>query len=232
MRAKSKEHLRAEQLRREQGLSYNEIAALTRISKSTLSAWLRDIPLTLEQETRLQERLRSNRSSFAARALPINRERHQRARQRAYQSGVDIAKGVPDQANIHELALAMLYLGEGAKRNSVVQIANTDSSILRFFLWALRQLYDIDEKRLSFRLNLIEAARSREENFIVWWCQQLGCSREQFRKTQFDPRSHATHITDNYRGVCTASYNDLFLQQHILGLAHAYIQEKQNDRQK
>ena len=232
MRAKSKEHLRAEQLRREQGLSYNEIAALTRISKSTLSAWLRDIPLTLEQETRLQERLRSNRSSFAARALPINRERHQRARQRAYQSGVDIAKVVPDQANIHELALAMLYLGEGAKRNSVVQIANTDPNILRFFLWTLRQIYNIDEKRLSFRLNLIEAARSREENFIVWWCQQLGCSREQFRKTQFDPRSHATHITDNYRGVCTVNYNDLFLQQHILGLAHAYIQGKQNDRQK
>lgn len=232
MRAKSKERLRAELLRREQGLSYNEIAALTRISKSTLSAWLREVPLTKEQEMRLQQRLCANRSSFAARALPINRERHQRARQQAYQSGVNVAAALPDQLHTHELALAMLYLGEGAKRNSAVQIANTDPSILRFFLWALRHLYNIDERRLSFRLNLIEAARPYEENFIVWWCQQLNCAHEQFKKTQFDSRSHATHITDNYHGVCTANYNDLFLQQHILGLAHAYIREKQNDHQK
>ena len=76
MRAKSEDRLKAEKLRRELGLSYTEIAERTDVSKSTLSNWLRDIPLTPQQEARLQERLHTNRASFAARALPIYRERH------------------------------------------------------------------------------------------------------------------------------------------------------------
>ena len=73
MRPKSDRRLLAEQLRREEGLSYNEIAAKTGISKSTLSNWLRDIPLAPEHEQRLQERLWANRAGFAARALTTNR---------------------------------------------------------------------------------------------------------------------------------------------------------------
>jgi DNA-binding transcriptional ArsR family regulator len=82
MRTKPEKRLLAERLRRDHGLSYREISILTGISRSTLSSWLRAIPLTPEQEARLQDRLRRNRSSFAARALPINRERYRRARQR------------------------------------------------------------------------------------------------------------------------------------------------------
>lgn len=44
----------ARQLRRE-GLSYNEIRAQVKVSKSTLSNWLDDIPLTEAQITRLKD---------------------------------------------------------------------------------------------------------------------------------------------------------------------------------
>ena len=224
MRAKSYARLQAEQLRQEQGLSYNEISALTGINKSTLSMWLRDIPLSPEQEARLQERLQNNRAAFAARALPINRLRHQRARQQAYEAGANIVANLPNKTDIDELALAMLYLGEGAKRNSTVQIANTDPDILRFFLDALKSLYQIEEDRVSFRLNLVEVARPLEKELIAWWRQQLNCTPESFRKTQFDARSRATQLTGNYHGVCTLSYNDVYLQQRFLGLARTYLQ--------
>jgi transcriptional regulator with XRE-family HTH domain len=90
MRAKFDERLQAEKLRLKLGLSYSEIAERTGVSKSSLSNWLRDIPLSPWQEARLQERLRANRVSFAARALAINRERHRKAREEAYQSGADL----------------------------------------------------------------------------------------------------------------------------------------------
>ena len=50
MRVKSQQRLEAEQLRADEGLSYNEIAARTGLSKSTLSHWLRDIPLILSMK--------------------------------------------------------------------------------------------------------------------------------------------------------------------------------------
>ncbi|NIS82527.1 MAG: helix-turn-helix domain-containing protein [Anaerolineales bacterium] len=102
MRAKSERRLLAEKLRRQHGLSYNQIAAQTGISKSTLSYWLRDLLLTPEQEARLQARLEAVQATFAARALPINRKRYRLARERAYQIGVDIVERLNGGQDINE----------------------------------------------------------------------------------------------------------------------------------
>src|SRR4030042_2988957 len=54
MRPKTEKRRLAERLRIEQGLSYAEISKLAGVSKSTLSAWLKDISLTNEQQLQLQ----------------------------------------------------------------------------------------------------------------------------------------------------------------------------------
>lgn len=226
MRAKSAKRLEAERLRKEQGLSYREIEALTGISRSTLSHWLRDISLTPEQEARLSERLRSNRATFAARAWKVNRDRHKQAREEARQVGVSVVADLPTEACVDELALAMLYLGEGSKSGGRVQMASTNPDILRYFLSALKSLYNVEEERLSFRLNLVEAARPLEQRLLQWWSRELGCPQEQFIKTQFDVRSHRTQVTEDYHGVCTITYHSTYLQERLLGLAYAYIQSR------
>jgi len=226
MRPKSSQRLVAEKLRREQGLSYREIAFRLNISKSTLSGWLKEITLAPGQAARLQKRLQENRVGFAARALPINRQRYTQARQAAYQSGADLVARVPQAAEVDELAFALLYLGEGTKGQGKVQVASMDADILRFVCWALRQLYGIDEQRISFRLNLVEPARSREKSLMGWWTRALGTAPSRFTKTQFDARSSARSTSRDYRGVCTVTYNDTYLQQHILGLAQAYVRAR------
>ncbi|MBN1814188.1 MAG: helix-turn-helix transcriptional regulator [Anaerolineae bacterium] len=226
MRAKSAKRLEAEKLRKEQGLSYREIEGITGISRSTLSHWLRAIPLTPQQETRLEERLRVNRANFAARAWKTNQERYKRAREEAYQDGASIMIELPDQTCVDELAMAMLYLGEGSRSGGRVQMASTNPDILRYFLWALRSLYSAEEERLSFRLNLVEAARPLERRLLQWWAKELDCSQQQFIKTQYDVRSSRTQVTEDYYGVCTITYNNTYLQQRILGLAHAYVQSR------
>jgi len=223
MRAKPVKRLLAEKLRRSQGLSYNEISTITGISKSTLSSWLRDIPLTSEQEARLQERLRRNRATFAARALPINRERYRRAREQAYRAGVKIVEDLPKDQNVEELALAMLYLGDGSKTGGAVRLGSVNPNILKYFVQALRQLHDIDLRRLSCRLHLIEAVREKEEKLTRYWMEQLGLPRDNFRRATYDKRSKAKTVTDDYHGVCVATYSDVYLQQRILGLARTYI---------
>jgi len=81
-------------------------------------------------------------------------------------------------------------------------------------------------ERLSFRLNLVDAARPIEQQLKIWRSQQLGCPVERFIKTQFDPRSRAIELTGNYHGVCTVTYYDSYLQQRLLGLAYTCVSSR------
>jgi transcriptional regulator with XRE-family HTH domain len=226
MKGKSEKRLLAEKLRVEQGYSYNEISEQVGVSKSTLSGWLKHISLTLEQEQRIQQRIEINQTAFVANARKTNKERYRKARAEAYQQGQAIAAQIPDHEAVHELALAMLYLGEGDKTGNRVQIANTDPAVLNYFLWAAEKLYDIPRTDMSLRLNLIEVARPLESEMIAWWADVLGCHIDQFQKTQFDGRSKATHMTESYRGVCTITYGDTYLFERLTGVYSTYFSRK------
>ena len=223
MRPKSDRRLLAEQLRREEGLSYNEISARTGISKSTLSYWLRELALEPAQEHRLQERLQANRGAFAARALLVNRKRHTEKRRSAFQHGWETASHVSDSEANHQLAFAMLYLGEGTKTLNRVMIGNTSADIVRYSLWALTKVFGVDPGRLTFRLHLVEAASPLEEQIIAWWSQQLDVPRGRFQKSGYDRRPREVTLTEDYRGVCTIQCHDTYLQQRLLGLAYGYL---------
>ena len=223
MRAKTEKRILAEKLRKEQGLSYSDISELTGVSKSTLSAWLKHIYLSDEQQEQLRKRMEANRASFAARAWPLNRERFLNARHQAIQDGCDVLTKLPKHRSVDELSLAMLYLGEGSKSYGRVQIASTEAKILHYFLTMLMRLYQIKETRLCFRLNLINAAYPLEDDFISWWKKELCYPNARFIKTQYDPRSRKRSVTDDYHGVCTLTYYDTYLQQRIISLANTYI---------
>jgi len=223
MRAKPENRILAEKLRVEQGLSYNEISSLTGTSKSTLSGWLKGLLLTEEQRLKLQEKMEANRSTFAQRAWLVNRERHEKAHTIAVQAGINVVNELPKHRSIDELSLAMLYLGEGSKGYGRVQIASTQANILLYFLAMLKKLYQINETRLSFRLNMVNAAKPHEEEYILWWKTELRSPHARFLRTQYDPRSRVTKITNGYHGVCTLTYYSTALQQRLINLANAYI---------
>lgn len=226
MKGKSEKRLLAEKLRREQGYSYNEISEQIGVSKSTLSNWLKHISLTLEQEQRIQQHIEINQTAFVAKARKTNKERYRLAREKAYQQGKEIASMIPDNNAVHELALAMLYLGEGDKTGNRVQIANTDPEVLKYFLWAMEELYHISRSEMSLRLNLNEIARPHANKMIEWWAGILRCDVSQFQKTQFDNRSKSTHMTTDYHGVCTVTYGDTYLFERLTGVYSTYLDRK------
>ena len=223
MRAKSMRRLEAERLRRDEGLSYNEIAHQLGVNKSTLSYWLRGLALNDQHKERLQERLVANRRTFAARASPINRARHERVREAAYAEGLAVASQLPDDAAAHEVAFAMLYLGEGTRAGNRVMLGSTTPDILKYTISVLRTLYNVDDKRIICRLHLIVAAEHLEEKLRRWWSDQLGVSQEQFQSTTYDRRPREVILTQDYCGVCSVLCLDTALQQRILGVAHGYL---------
>lgn len=223
MKAKSEKRLLAEHLRTELGFSYNEISEQVGVSKSTLSHWLKHISLTLEQEEKIQQRIEKNQAAFVAQARKTNQKRFKDARKQAFQLGVEVVSVLPENDAVHELALAMLYLGEGDKTGNRVQIANTDPAVLQYFLWAVERLYQIDRAEMTLRLNLVETARPLEDQMKNWWSEHLNCSISQFIKTQFDQRSQNPNLTEDYRGVCTITYNDTYLYERLVGVYSSYV---------
>ena len=72
-----------------------------------------------------------------------------------------------------KVAALMLYWGEGAKRGKVVDLANSDTAIVRIFLHFLRRICKVDENRLKAYIycysnqNLEEIKRYWLDNTLI-----------------------------------------------------------------
>src|SRR3989338_7224097 len=94
---------------RKTGKSYSEILKLVKISKSTLSLWLRDIPLSEKQRRELEGRTKSRYSGSKAR---------QQARINLTKEIIENSKRESGDLLNNRLFLSglMLYWAEGTKR--------------------------------------------------------------------------------------------------------------------
>ncbi len=117
---------------RAQGLSYNDILKEVGVSKSTLSLWLRDIPLTDEQIAQIENKISAGREKFSR-----NERKRRDIRWGEYRLE---AEGEYEflSSNPQFMFGLALYIGEGSKTNqNGLCLSNCDprviSSGLRFF---------------------------------------------------------------------------------------------------
>ena len=130
MRVEEKQ--RARELR-VQGWSYNDILREVGVSKSTLSLWLRDIPLTDEQIAALSCKFRAGREKFIHKMRVRRDDRWAEYHREAEEEYVTLSQ---DPAFMFGLAL---YIGEGTKSDAnAVCVTNCDPCViqksLEFFL--------------------------------------------------------------------------------------------------
>ena len=126
------EKQRARELRR-QGWSYNDILKEVGVSKSTLSLWLRDIPLTEEQIAALACKFRAGRERFIHKMRVRRDTRWADYHREAEEEYAALSK---DPEFMFGLAL---YIGEGSKtQQNDLCITNCDPRViqkaLEFFL--------------------------------------------------------------------------------------------------
>ena len=126
---KTEEQRRARELRG-QGWSIKDIARVLGVSRSSVSSWVRDVPLTPEQRRTRAERIRKG-------PLVAGERKAARARdvRLAYQPEGD---GWRVNGGAYE-AGCMLYWAEGAKKRNVVKVTNSDLELLAYFARFLRE---------------------------------------------------------------------------------------------
>ncbi|MDQ1503277.1 MAG: hypothetical protein QOD57_1004, partial [Actinomycetota bacterium] len=140
---------------RREGRSYREIGEVVGVSKSTLSLWLRDVPLSEEQRLALARRgpAATRRNSEAARVNATRRRTHVQATARDQIACLSES----------ELFVAgvVAYWGEVSKNKpwrfgqSVIFI-NSDPGFIQLFLRWLA-LLGVEQERLCFRLMIHES---------------------------------------------------------------------------
>ena len=190
--------LKCRQLRA-QGLTYDEIAAITGASKGSISLWVRDVrlPARLQDQRTARQALGRVR---AGQALHEVAERRRMAR-------VDHGRRSVGALNDRELFLVgvALYWAEGSKskpwrRARRVKIINSDPTVLRTFL-AWLDLIGVPEAARSYRLSIHVTVGAGQHE--LWWARELGLSPDRFRSVtlkRHNPQPGRYNLGADYHG--------------------------------
>jgi hypothetical protein len=191
------------------GKSYDEIQDMigVRLPKSTISYWCRGIELP----TLVRERIISNNRLHLVRARELSR-RVKRAARDSYLNELresnDHLAQVVEHPDTGKIALAMLYLGEGAKmrrRNCSVMFGNSDPGVISLFLKLLRKCFSLEESK--FRCTVQCRADQDTEELERFWAGVTKIPRSQFYRTRIDPRTVGKPSRKpSYKGVCRLDY--------------------------
>lgn len=204
-RPNAKDNLRETALAmRSEGRSYREIREVVGVSKSTLSLWLRDVPLTEEQHRALALRAPagSTRRAQAIRASAAERRARIQSEARAQVA----------QLSESELFVAgvVAYWAEGSKNKpwrsgQAVIFINSDPGFIQLFLSWLA-LIGVEQERLQFRLMIHESADVPAA--LTYWSSIVGAPAETFARTQVkthNPKTVRKNVGEHYHG-CLVVY--------------------------
>jgi hypothetical protein len=203
---------------RQDGASIATIHAALPVSKSTISLWVRDIPLD-EQHRRALE---------AANPAVNGRQVGQRAwsracrdeRRRAQEHGRALAR----RADALHCAGCMLYWGEGTKERNGVGFTNADVDMLRFFLRFLRESYGASDEALRLTVNCHLGNGLSLEQIERWWLAELGLPRSCLRASTVNRASRASKGVRRrlVHGTAQLRVGSTWIVQSIYGAIQEY----------
>lgn len=195
---------------RNQGKSYSQIKKQINVSKSSLSLWLRNLPLSSNQLRKLRDMNEIRIEKF--------RQTMRKKREKRLASYYKDEKKKILPLNLRELYIAglFLYWGEGNKAaRQTVSINNTDPSVLRFSLRWMTKSLKIPENKIKVYLHLYKDMDIKKET--SFWSKTLKIPRTRFAK----PYIKNTKKTDiNHKGyghgTCGIRVDNTRLKERIL----------------
>lgn len=206
--ARSFDRQKALELRLE-GKSYSQIKKILNLSKSTLSLWLREYPLSKDQI----DTLRGKNPKRIEKFRETMRLKHQRRLLKIYQEKKQELLPLSEK----ELLVAglFLYWGEGAKTTGSVSINNTDPELLKFALFWLCKILKVPKKSIRVYLHLYKDMKMREE--MEFWSKILKIPLDQFSKPYIKTsnRENLTHKGFGH-GTCGLAIHKTELKEAIM----------------
>lgn len=215
-----KEKNKAIQLRLK-GESLGFVEAKLVIPRSTLSGWFKGLELTEASKAKVDKNWRLRLAASRKNAVAWhNAQKAIRIQDAENNALTTLANLNIEDINIIELALSLLYLGEGSKKQSGTLIGNSDPLILRFFISILINVYSVPIKQIKADLHLRD-----DQNPVQlkrYWSKILNLPIQNFLGTYFDSRTKGRPTYSDYKGVCLIRCGHSEVQRKLVFLSRAY----------
>lgn len=217
MIAKTEERQLAETLRRK-GHSLNEISANLKVSKASVSVWVRSVTL----DAKAQKIIAKKKSESRARSTLTHRRQTQKALENAELLSVDSVLGFPKIKAAIRVLCAMIYWCEGTKslNDAECTFTNSDPALVRTFITLFRKGFSIEESR--FRICMHLHAYHDEKRQILFWSKVTGIPEDQFIKT-YQKKNTGKRTKDGYQGCIQVRYHDVRMARELQALARGYM---------
>ena len=209
---KSAEKKRARDLRR-QGWSMRDITRELNISKSSVSRWVADIPMT--EEMRIQ--LKQNQSDNAKIGTQANKDDNRTLRQQYQDEGREKAR---ERSHSHMMG-CMLYWAEGAKDKNRLEFVNSDPHMMKLFVYFLRQDLLVPDETMLLRIHC-HTTDATEIHRIETYCLDLLDLPETCLQKTFITQGSTSRKNRLENGICAIRVNSTRLVQHIYGAIQEY----------
>lgn len=220
------EKAKAIELRR-QGKTYNEINDLLGISKSTLSGWLCNYPLTKQQIDSLSKHIKERK---IIRIEKTSRVRYLQIQKRIKQDYENAKRKLLPLTKKELYLLGLfLYWGEGTKGFSGrLSLNNTDPKVVKFYYYWLTKILRVKKEKIKVLVHLYKDMKIEES--LNYWSEYLGIPRDQFNKP-YNKDSLRSNLTQKGfgHGTCCVNVCNKLLKNKIMAgidvLGNLYGQE-------
>lgn len=208
-----------EQIRilRQQGLTYSEINKnLSKaLPKSTLSHICRNIDPGDEYHKRIKEDTLLRLPYIQKLAVAKNRQIFDGKLMKISHQSQYASKLIKD-VRVAKIALAMLYLGEGAKWKSRrgPMLGSSDPKTINTYINLLRECYSVQVKDLRGRIQ--HRADQDKAQLLTYWSNVTGITPTHFYPNYVDKRTVGkTTAKPTYRGVCAITCPGTYIQLEL-----------------
>jgi len=175
------------------GMSYGKIFRKMRIPKSTLSLWLKDVPLSPKDRQRL----------YTEQVKILTSGKYSQKQRRKKEVSIIIKKAEleikkPITEDAYRLFGSALYWAEGSK-NNMFQMTNSDPHLILFWVKWIEKIFKIHPHKLTARLNIYPQQSERQiKNF---WSDLTGIPVKKFGKSYIKPLSKNYKKNNLYYGT-------------------------------
>lgn len=198
---KSAQRELAIELRLTHKLGYKAIAEQVKVSKSTLSRWLEDLPLSEGRILELRRAAWSLGEAKRERFRQTMRAKRDKREHEIYLKQKKKFAHISDQSVF--IAGLMLYAAEGDKKSKAdIAFTNTDPVLILFFVRWVTRFLGFPKEKFRIQLHLYENMDVKAEE--LFWIRQLGLSEKQLWKSQVNalrPKSFSYRDTSRH-GTC------------------------------
>ncbi len=209
---------------RKNGFSIGKIEHRLGIPRSTLSGWFKNIKLTQKQKEKLLRGWKNSLAKARKKAILWHNEQKEKRLKMAKEEALKTLEKISiNDPNTVELALSMLYLGEGTKKANETALGSSDPSILKFFLSALKNVYNLDATKIRCDLNL--RADQNPIKMKSFWAKTLKLAPSNFKNINKDKRTIGSKTYSDYRGVCHIKYGSVAIQRKLINIGNLFCQK-------